>query len=290
MDQRKKKRSKTPEKRVNGPEVNYTPPAPINSKKIILQVVSVLAVAVAIFLGLSIFFKVKTVTVSGNSKYSAKTIMECAGIVEGDSLLTINKAKVAAKIIHDLPYIESVRIGIKLPDQVFIEVTESDVVYAVRDTKDAWWLIDSGGKVVDSVNKAAADEHTLIKGFQLLNPERGEMAAVKEQDHNATDNDGDKIPVITTNAERLKAALEIAVLLEDNKIAGAVDYIDVSDLLAIELSYNAGQYLVYLGDDGDLHDKIVGMKKYIDEKGSQKGILDITFEEDRKVSYRPYSS
>ena len=47
----------------NAPDVVYTPGKEFNRKRLVLNIVTIAAVAFAIFLGLSIFFNVKQITV-----------------------------------------------------------------------------------------------------------------------------------------------------------------------------------------------------------------------------------
>ena len=49
-------------------------------------------IGIAIGMGLSIFFKVDTITVTGAQKYTAWMVREASGIEEGDGLLTLSKA------------------------------------------------------------------------------------------------------------------------------------------------------------------------------------------------------
>ena len=108
------------------PEVVYVQPGPFNKYRFMLQLVTVLAVVLALLFGMSIFFKVKTITVTGNEKYSAWDVREASGILEGENLLTISAPRISNNIKSKLPYADQIRIGIKLPDTVKIEIVELD--------------------------------------------------------------------------------------------------------------------------------------------------------------------
>lgn len=291
MDHQQKKRSVPQEKKntANMPEVTYTAPIPIQRRRLILHLLTVAAVVLAVFLGLSVFFRVGHVKVSGNNKYDAWTIREASGIRDGESLLSFGKAKAAGKITQALPYVKSVRIGITLPDTVNIYIEELDVVYAAQDTENNWWLLASDGRIVEKTNATKANETTQLKGFALLNPEAGQQAAAKELEPGTTTSDGEEVIVTITNAERLKTALQIIGQLERNGILGKVAVVDVENMGDIELWYGT-QYQVVLGEAGQLEEKIAAMKQAISQMGShQSGILDITFEEGpNKVGYNPF--
>ena len=102
MDQRNKRRKSRmePVKGKNSRDVfqqeeaDNLPVKPFNRKKLTLQLLTVAAVVLAIAIGISIFFKVDTVSISGLDKYSYDTVREAAGILDGDSLLFFSRAEV----------------------------------------------------------------------------------------------------------------------------------------------------------------------------------------------------
>ena len=268
------------------PDVVYTPATPFNRNRLLLQLVTVVAVVLAMTFGMSIFFKVENVTVSGAEKYDAWTVMEASGIQKGDNLLSFGKAKACGRITTALPYVETVRIGIKLPDTVNIEISELDVVYAAKDGADNWWLITSEGKVIEQVDSATAGEYTAIVGVQLDAPSVGAAAVALEPqpeiDPTAETTEAPLFaaPVTVTAKDRLSTALTILQCLEDNSIIGAAASVNVTDLGNIELWYGQ-QYQVMLGDNTDLTYKIRCMNSAINGENGLKeydsGILDISF-------------
>lgn len=249
------------------PEVIYTPPKPFNSAAFLLRLATVVAVVVAVVFGVSIFFRVQNVNVSGVDKYSAWEIMEASGIKQGDNLLSLPNARISGRITAALPYIGSVRVSIQLPDTVNIEVTELEVVYAVQDTMDRWWLMTSNGKIVERVLGDPAKGIALIQGVRLKDPQLSELAV-------AADNDED---TVTRGSDRLAAALTILQYLEDNSIIGNVDSVNVEDLGALAVWYD-NQYQVKLGDTSRLEYKIRCMYTAIHQlENYRTGVLDISF-------------
>ena len=89
----RRQRSKQPD------DVVYTEPKPFLRRRFILHMATVLAVVVALILGMSLFFKVETVTVAGMEKYSAWDVRQASGISDGENLLSISKAKISDSII-----------------------------------------------------------------------------------------------------------------------------------------------------------------------------------------------
>lgn len=257
------------------PDVVYMPPKPFSRNRLILHLVTVTAVVAALLLGLSVFFKVRTIEISGTRKYSAWDIETASGIEQGDHLLTFSRARASGKIISALPYVKSVRIGIKLPDTVKIEIVEVEVTYAIKDQTGAWWLISSEGKVVEQAPAGREGDYTRILGVQLASPAAGQAAAAVPDTQSATDADGNALPVTVTAADRLKTAVDLAGFLELNGIIGVVDSVDVNDIGDIRLWYD-GKFQVTLGGTDQLGYKISCMKAAVAQLAAYKeGLLDL---------------
>lgn len=257
------------------PEVVYTPAKPFSRNRFLLRLATVAAVVIALIFGISIFFKVDVVTVSGAEKYTPYMVQEASGIQNGDNLLTLDKVRASGKIIAALPYVESVRIGIRLPDTVNIEIVEMDVVYSVKDTNGTWWLINADGRVVINADSATAGSHTQILGVQLQSPVSGQQA--QAADVEVSLGDDAQTTQSLSGAPRLSAVLSILQYLEDNSIIGTVASVDVTDLNDIQLWYGQ-QYQVLLGDTTQLGYKIQCMKTAIGKlEDYQQGILDVSF-------------
>ena len=257
-------------------EIQYTPAKPFNRNRFLLRLATVAAIVLALVFGMSIFFKVADVTVSGAEKYSPWDIREASGIRDGENLLTLNKAKIGGKITTKLPYVKKARIIRKLPDTVMIEIQEIDVVYAIADSTDRWWLIDASGKIADSVSSAEAKSYTQLLGVRLQSPVAGSQAVAMEAVP-ATDEAGETIPVTVLESERLRAVINILQHLEENGVIGQAASVNVSDMTMLELWYE-DHYQVLLGDSNNLGYKIQSMVKAIDQQEDyQRGILDVSF-------------
>ena len=283
-NQQRKQQPKTPT-----PAVIYTQPQQFNRSRLVIQLTTVLAVVLALVMGLSVFFKVKTITVIGAETYSAWAVREASGISEGDNLLTFSKIRAGGQIKANLPYVKTVRIGIKLPDTVNIMIEEEDVVYSIKASDGTWWLITSGGRVVEPTTGAAATGYTQVLGVTLESPVAQEMAIAQEDVPTETDEFGELIPLTVTGAQRLNAALQILKALEANDIVGEAASVDVSRLQDIILWYGT-RYQVNLGDSTRLEYKIDCMNDVVLQMSDyQSGILDISFNHwANKVGYTPF--
>lgn len=288
MRRRSAKRSQERKKqaRSRAPKVVYTQPRPFNANKLLLQLAIVMAVVLAITLGLSVFFKVDKVMVYGNEAYSAWTIQEASGIEQGEKLLSFGRIRASAKIKAALPYVDTVRIGINLPNTVNIYITEFDVVYAIQSQNGTWWLMTSDGKVVEQSDAGTASGYTKVLGVELDNPAANEQAKAYEEAAaqtssteaaGATEETQEAIPVTVTASDRLNAALSILAELERNDIVGDIASVDVTNLSEIEMWYGQ-RYQVEIGDTGRLDEKISNMKQAIAQFSDyEMGVLDASF-------------
>lgn len=296
--ERQGKRSKNEAKQPL-PAVIYTQPQAFNRDRLLVQLITVTAVVVAVVVGLSVFFKVKNIRVSGAEVYTAWAVQEASGIQEGDSLLTFSRTRAGAQIQANLPYVKNVSFGIRLPDTVNIIIEEESVVYAIKDQDEQWWLINSEGFVVEQAQKGQASNYTQILGVALDHPLKEELAVAAETQVAAPITETDPtsettetvVPVTTVSGEqKLSIALQIVQALEDNDIVGEAASINLSQTQSITLWYGT-RYQINLGDSSNLEYKIACMNSVImNMQNYDSGVLDCSFTvwPDR-VGYTPFS-
>jgi cell division septal protein FtsQ len=269
------------------PKVVYTAPRPLRRGRFLWKLVSMAAVVAAIFLGLSVFFRVETITVAGADKYSPWMIRQAAGIAPGDPLLGIGEARVASRIISDLPYVNEVKVGIRLPGTVEIQVTELQVTYSIADETGSWWLISSEGRAVEKVTEEKAMGYTRAEGIAIRTPEQGQQ--VKAMPGQIVDpGDGSTIDQEQSEAdEQLRALIEVMGALEDCRIIGEVAKIDVTDVTNIRLEYP--QLLtVLLGNTERIGYKVNYLASAVQQlAGNQSGELDVSFEYAEDAVFTP---
>ena len=265
-------------------EIVYTQAKPFAVSTFLIHLVTVVAVVAAVILGMSIFFKVGVVNVSGSEKYTAWDIKEASGIQEGENLLTMNKGRAVGKIKAALPYVDEVRIGIELPKTVNIEITELAVTYAIATPDNDWWLMDSEGQILEPLARLEEKKYTQILGITVTEPAMGQQAVATEPEPetiDVTDASGETVnmtvPVTIQGKERLDTVLLILQQLEENGILGQMASVDVTDLSDMVLWYG-DRYRIELGDTTQLSRKIRSAKLAIDQMSEyQTGVLDVSF-------------
>ena len=269
------------------PEVIYTAPRPLTRGRFVLSLVSVAAVVAAVFLGLSVFFRVETITVAGAEKYSPWMVSQAAGVEPGDALLSIGEARLASRIRMKLPYVDEIKVGVRLPGTVEIQITELQVTYSIEDENGAWWLISADGRAVEQVGLDKALGYTRVEGLAIQTPQQG--SPVKALAGKIIDPDeGTGVQQDQSDADQqLEALISIMTALEHNRIIGEIALINVTDVNNLRLSYP--QLLtVRLGDAQRMEYKISYLAAAVEELAdTQSGELDLSLEYSENAVFTP---
>lgn len=258
-------------------DVVFLPPQPFRRNRFLLRLATVAAIVLAVVLALSVFFKVEHIEVSGVEQYTAWDIQEASGLKQGDNLMTFSRPGAAARILEKLPYVSNVRIGIRLPNTVLIQITEVQVTYSIKAQDDSWWLIGSNGRVVGKAEGEEFQKHTQILGVHLLNPQVGMNGTAHENVKPPVDENGNTLPVVDTAARRLSLVLEITQLMERNGMIGLAASLDVNDVNDLQM-WIGEQYQVKLGDSENLSGKIASLKSALaklNEVNYNSGVLEV---------------
>ena len=195
---------------------------------VLYKLLSVLVICGAIIAALTLFFRVDTVAVTGQERYTQEEIVAASGVEKGDNLSLLNKNAVRQRIQDALPYIERVkRINRKLPDTLLIEVKECGDPLAVIQDGFAW-LVSPGGKIVEQRGASEAGDCPVISGCQLLAPTVGTPLALA-----------------TEYATQQQSLLELLNALESAGMLDQVEGIHLEDLSLLVMDYG-GRFSVQM--------------------------------------------
>ena len=214
-------------------------------------------ICTAIALALTLFFRIRTIQVSGNDRYTREEIIAAAEVKEGDNLFLMNKYNAAERIRKALPYIETVQFRRMLPDGLSIVVTEcADPAAVVQDGK-AYLLCDTGN-IVDEMAASAARGRMQVKGLTLTGPAVGTQAQAAE---------GQELTL-----ERL---LELMKALDSRGMTGNVSQLDMSDASQLTLRY-LDRFDVYFPWDADYGYKLDYLLAVVEKlEVNEKGIINM---------------
>ena len=135
--------------------------------RIALVVTVLLVAATATVLSFTVFFKIKSIDVYGDSKYSSKEIIKAAEVKLESNLIRLDREEVSSRIEKKLPYIESVSIKKKLPTTLELKITAAKIAgYIEKD--GAFYIVSSEGKLLEKKNKLP-ENIAKISGIELKN-------------------------------------------------------------------------------------------------------------------------
>lgn len=227
----------------------------------LLRPLSVLLAAVAVVAALTMFFKVETIEVIGAGRYTANEIITASGVETGDNLILLDRYRIAQRIYTALPYITDVRPKQSFPSTLQIEVVETKTAAAIQGV-GGWWLVNTGGKLLEVVDASAAADYLQIIGRQAVEPAVSAPLALPESS-----------PI---TASRL---LELLSALDEQGVLNRADRIDCSDPGILILEYD-GRFRVELLYDADFPFKIAGLRQIAEEvlEPNETGTLRMTYE------------
>lgn len=176
-----------------------------------------LAIAVVVMVVLVMFlpaFRVRNATVEGNVALTDQEILAAAGLeydahlmsgVSGNifDILRFDYGKTEERIMKENPYIEDIRITIKLPSTVEIKVKERSKICYIR-TPDGYAALDKDGIVLElSSFDSGKDVRPVICGLEVKYAELGK-------------------PVVISNMNDYKKSIIVlgAILAADNASVG----------------------------------------------------------------------
>ncbi len=195
-----------------------------------------LIVAGAIIASLTVFLKVGSIEVSGNTYYTSEQLIESSGIKVGDNLFGVNKFEAIEQIQSDFPYLETIKITRRLPDTFLFEVTERKPCGYI-ETADCRWIVDAKGYLLERV-----------EGEGIL-----EGAWIKAEEELVTPFAGGEINWETPGKK--DALVSVMGKLSEHQLLDKVTQVDVSTVYSLQFTYE-DRLTVILGTNEELTKKL----------------------------------
>ena len=194
----------------------------------------ILLLAAGTVLSLTVFFRVESVVVEGNTKYANGDLIDSAGITNADNLFRVPTWEIEERLCAQFPYVSAAKVRRVLPATIVIEITQA-VVDEVIETSEGYLLIDKDNVVLEhsAVPTEAFFAHAV--GIDVSGAEVGKP-----------------LPEEYAEPMRLLRALHSAA--EDANFS-KIDLIDVGDPLNLRLLYDR-RLIVEIGSELDLDQKL----------------------------------
>ena len=229
--------------------------------------VAFLITCTAVVLSMSIFFRVSTIEIVGESRYSDEEILVAAGIEKGSNLFFTNRFSAVTRIYSQLPYIESASISRHPPGRIVIELAESKPLAYVRLEND-YWIVDRSCKLLQKATAAEAAQYIHVRELTPIAPLVGATIAPGEAE----------MPKVTYLSELLHG-------LDAWELADEVSEIDMGNVANPTFRYQ-GRFTVKMGGFENVSYKLELLQSAVSQLAAgDAGVLDLST--DKRVSFSP---
>ncbi|MDR2665531.1 MAG: FtsQ-type POTRA domain-containing protein [Oscillospiraceae bacterium] len=241
---------------------------PRNTAFIYTPVAVLLVVFLSAF-GISVFFRVTTIAVSGAVKFSPEEIISKSGLKAGDNLMFVNSAAARRKLAGE-PYISDAKIVRTLPDAIEIIIEESVPAATVNGSGEQW-LIDADATILERREPgrgAPVSGCAAVTGISPVFPVPGGSMAVA--------------PESETGLRYLKEILGDA---GDKGILGGLEELDISNISGITLVYRGITVTMGSGENaGYKLDRMLGAIEDAARKNESVSKIDVSRDGHTSVS------
>lgn len=219
---------------------------------------SFLLILAALVAGSLVFFRVGSIEVVGNDRYSAQEIIDAAKVEHGDNLFRLNTAKISQALISELPYIRSASVSWDLPDGLIVTVTECQAVACIS-TESGWYLLDSRGKLLEQGGAAFQQQVPKVEGLIPLSPSVGQHMVVSDSEQ-----------------FRLDALSGLLTAMEKQNLLANLTYLDLNSNSTVIFGY-ADRFTVETPLSCDFEYKMRAMQFVIEHlEDNETGLIDLT--------------
>lgn len=210
---------------------------------------------VGVILSLTVLFTCENIEVQGVTKYKQEDVINKSGLTTGENLFLSDRTTAENNIKKAFPYIEEVKVSVKVPNTMEISVTEAVPAYFIKDGKD-YIVISDKGRLLEHTDVVTGSV-PVITGCKLTSNKIGDYAEVADQT---------VMPVLN----------DIAASLINNKVKG-IKEINLSDMANVKLNYE-DRINIILGVPENIDYKIRIAMKIINENLAltDKGELDVS--------------
>ena len=237
----------------------------------------------ALFLGLSliflavcfvVFFRIKTVRIEGESRYSDEEILEVLDIETGSNLYSFSLGDKARRLEKSLPYIYETVIERELPSGIVVHVKEKTPGMYLELRGDTYLLTDA--MQVLEYTSDTAKLYGLLKVH--MRPETISRCIVGER-------------LLFTDARTGGVIAAIYAAIEEAELGHRIGYIDANNRFGIYLEMD-GKYRVYIGDVENFDAKLAFAKGIADKLamvygGDESGSIDVSQTAKGKGVFKP---
>lgn len=211
--------------------------------------------AICCILSMTLFFKIDSIVVEGETQYNTEDILAHCGVEKGENLILCNTEAGVADIEKTFPYIETVWIERKLFNSIIVHVEETKPA-SIVESNGKYIVLSKKGKILEIADTMKYDV-PLLKG-----------AKVKTAELSST--------IVYEDDSLQKIIQEMIEAMESYGIKN-VKEIDISSPANIRFTYN-DRITVLIGTPENIDYKLKTVTLIINDKLDKDaaGILDVS--------------
>ncbi|MDO5783476.1 MAG: FtsQ-type POTRA domain-containing protein [Eubacteriales bacterium] len=231
--------------------------------QLLFKVICGVMICVVIVLAPTVFFRVSTIRVAGDTRYTQEELIASSGVREGDNMFFLDSGRIADTLYDEYPYLETVTLHRRLPSTLQIEVSERTPALSIESGND-YLLMDMSGKIVEKTSAEAADT-VVVTGVDTSGIEVGNTIGEKQ--------------------EKLLTVLNLMELMTQYELNTEIKSIDIQKAYDVRVQY-ADRYTILFGNLSELEHKIQFLQAILRESSlPDSGVIDLT--DDKEARYRP---
>lgn len=151
-------------------------------RNVLLGAIIVICTAIIlVVLSLTVLFKIETITINGNQKYTTQQILSVLPIEEQSNLFVANVDSASQKLEVNLPYIYDVQIKRKLPSTIVVNITEATKYYAIKDKDTTYILLDDNLKVLEKGIESPPEPYVLLDNVAVNEATQGHTVVLTDE-------------------------------------------------------------------------------------------------------------
>lgn len=231
--------------------------------QMLFKVICGIMICVVIVFAPTVFFRVSTIEITGDTRYTQDELVAASGVQQGDNMFFLDTGRIAQKLYEEYPYLETVTLRRRLPSTLQIEVSDRTPVLSV-ESGDTYLLMDMSGKIVDETSSEATDM------VAVTGADAGDLSV------------GD---TVGEEQEKLLTVLNLMELMTQYELNTEIKSIDIEKAYDVRVQY-ADQYTILFGNLSELEHKIQFLQAILRESSlPESGVIDLT--DDKEARYRP---
>ncbi len=232
----------------------------------LLVLISVL-IAVSLVLACTVFFRVETVRIEGNARYTEEQILSVADVDMGSNLILTPGDQIAQRLYDGLPYIDRVEVHKHFPTTIRLDIVETVPVAVIATEVGVKWIMDAKGKLLEPTDDQTALQFIEVQGLQAVDPQIGKPVDVGEG-----------------HISQLNGLLELLQVLEQRGMNAKISYINAASRTELVMLYD-GRLKAKLLNNVDFNRKILILEEIAAVLGDTEwGTVDMKSE---KVFFSP---